>query len=881
MKIIHEYALSHLKHNKRTSMFIFIAIMIAAALICSMFVFTHYQWKNEVSNAMLYTGNWHGRFEEPIQAEQLKYIEQNPEVESILIQTQPRTLQLNNTKRPYLALMQLDANTWEAMPIKNQLLEGRLPQKFDEVVVSKMFFTDNPGYKLGDTLTLPTGERTFNGSKLSDESPRVNGESFSHSGEKTITIVGTMNVVTATSYPSYSAYGILDSNNITADQSYIVSARINDVSKAYEQFPQLAINMGLEPSSDEQYKIQYNSRLLTLYGVKSPDTVNRLSSFVLFATLTVGLVMIVFVLLIYNAFSVSANSQIKQLGILKSIGATPMQIRHAVLYEALLLAIIAIPLGITVGYLSIVVIIEAVMSLVNDNAELQTSIPLSWFIVLITAIVSLITVLISAWKPARKLAKMLPIDALRNPSGMNNRYKVKNRRWVNKWFGFEGELAANAFAANKKSFRTTLLSLTLFITLLLGFQSLFTIFLLDINVSLANNHYTLNATISTIDDPDTKMLKDLANIPEVQEQVLYRSVESTVLIDQAQFSPELIEIGGLNSKAFTKFGPTNEDDQYRIFTELFGLDPVSFADYCAEIGIDPKQFQNPAEHKGIIINNSRGNVQDIYEKEKLPETDLLQLNIADSLSLSQNVQSKTTSKGNYSISVAATTQQEPELDNDIFPFSLAIILPMETYENIVQDFAPDKALSYQRLHYKMSIPREHLANAQEEAHLILSNYLPEEDWSTVSLLDEEKEVDQVKRSYDLMINALAIFIGLIAISGAFSSVSSNLITRKREFAVLRSTGLTPNGMNKLLYLEAFFFCMLPVILALPIVIGIVSIMLYFVKSVNFGMFLTHAPWGYLALCTIFNIGIVWIAYQITGNKIKKENIISAIKDETI
>jgi putative ABC transport system permease protein len=880
MKIIHEYALSHLKQNKRTSIFIFIAIMIASALICSMFVFTHYKWKHEVNSTIINIGNWHARLQEPIQADQLKYMKQNPDVETIQVQTQKQTLQLSNTKRPYLALIQLDSNSWKDMPNKNLLLEGRLPQKSDEVVVSKTFFTDNPGYNLGDTITVHTGERIWNGNKLSDDSPRMDGESFKQTGERVVTIVGTINKVTVSSYPSYSAFGFLDLNHAIPDQSYFVSARINHIFKSYELFPQLAENMGLKPDSNGEYKIQYNINLLALHGIKSPNYVNSLSSFLLFAILTVGLVMIVFVMIIYSAFSVSANSQIKQLGILKSIGATPKQIRNVVLYESVLLAAIAIPIGITVGYTSMVFMIDTIMSLINNNAELQISVPFSWLIVFITIIISLITVLISAWKPARKLAKMLSIDAIRNPSGMNTRYRAKNRRWMNICFGFEGELAANAFAANKKAFRTTLISLTMFITLILGFQCLFTIIKLDIQSSLDEKHYTLDSTISIIEDPDPKMMNELSNIPNVQVQMLYRTTKSSIIIDQSQFSPDFIESGGFNSEIFTVYD-VQEGDHYRIHTELFGLDPISFAKYCEQIGVDPEEFKNTEERKGIIINKNRGNVKEIFEKEKLPVTDLLQLSIGDSLSFSENVTSETAYKGNYSIKVGAITRQEPELDNRIYPFTLAVIVPIETYEQIVQSFTPEQVLSYQRLYYNMYIPRDHLAEAQNQANLILSNYLPKEDWKSTSLLDNEKLNEQSARSMELMVNGLAIFIGLIAISGAFSSVSSNLIARKREFAVLRSTGLTLNGMNKLLYLESFFFSMLPIILSLPILIGTISIMLYQVTSVTFGMFITHVPWGYIALCILLIISIVWLAYQITGNKIKKENIITAIKDETI
>lgn len=884
MKIIHEYALSHVKENRRSSIFIFVAILIASSLISAMGVFSYTEWLNEVDIATSSRGSWHGRFEEPIKREYLKYIQENPQVKEVYIQSQVQTLQLTGTKRSYINITQLSMNSWGNTTSRKALLEGKLPEKSGEMVVSKLFFTENPQYKIGDTITLPTGERVLDGSIMAKDSPFLNGEDFRAFGEQTVTITGTLNVPSVSSYPCYYAFGFLDLESPLPEGQYKVSASLNNIRKAYDVFPLLAANTGLKLDHEGRYDITYNTNLLALYGAKDPNGYGNsldLSGYLLSALLSMGLVMLVFIILIYNAFTVTSTSQIKQLGILKSIGATPSQIRSCVRYEAFFLACIAVPLGISLGYASMAILIQIVNFLLKDTMDIRMRVVFAWPILLPSLLMSICTVFLSAWGPARKLGKLLPIEAVRYSPEAATLKKSKEHRWIHHWFGFEGDLAFNSLQANKRAYRTTLIALTLFITLFLGFQCFAAIWMMDQKQVLADKDYTLTISSALVDEPDPLMLKELSLLPGIHNQVMYRESHHTLLWDKKKISPEFQAAGGFKEDYFRGSNLEREGGHPRIYVELIGLDTDSFANFARKLDVDPTQFNHPAEHKGIIVNHTSGNVQSIIDKRKIPSSEYLDIALGDTLALKERAEPDKQSLKGYTLTVGAVTHQYPELDQYYYPFDLIIVVPMETYENIVLNLNPERGLEYQKLTYKMNIPREQLANAQQQANTILGKYLPPEDRTTRSLLDQEAYNAKLIRSIELLIIGFAVFLGVVGITGAFSAVAGNLFARRREFAVLRSAGLTPQGMNRILNLESMFFGCTPMLLSVPLLIVVCSIMLRNAASTTWRTFLVNAPWGYFILMLPLVVGVVWLAYRVTGSKIKRESIIEAIRDERI
>ncbi|MDR0857690.1 MAG: FtsX-like permease family protein, partial [Oscillospiraceae bacterium] len=184
------------------------------------------------------------------------------------------------------------------------------------------------------------------------------------------------------------------------------------------------------------------------------------------------------VIVISNAFRVSAGERTRQFGILKSVGATKKQIASTVMYEGLWLSAIGIPAGIAVGLLvefagtSVANYLLAGINKIN-SVKLEFSFVVAWQALIIAAIVAFVTVLLSAWLPARKASRIAAIDAIRNSGDvLLSSKKIKTNRLIAKLFGIEGTLAAKSLKRSKRNFRATVVSLTISIVLFLSAASL-------------------------------------------------------------------------------------------------------------------------------------------------------------------------------------------------------------------------------------------------------------------------------------------------------------------------------------------------------------------------------------------------------------------------
>jgi len=240
-----------------------------------------------------------------------------------MIKGQWITAKCFDTKRPYLIMRDGDSNFWSDMSLKNTLTEGRLPQKSGEIVVSKLFFLDNPSYKIGDKLTIPIGNRMLGNEIIKTQDNKRSGETFKTTGTKTYTIVGEIDISGSSVYPGYIAMGYLDTSQIKPKDELTVYMRFEKPRKIYETLPKIAKSTGLKQDEYGKYNIRYNTPLLNLYGIN--DKTNTNTEFVVIIAMVIIMTLLVmgaFILIIYNAFSLSANSRIKQLGILKSLGAT-------------------------------------------------------------------------------------------------------------------------------------------------------------------------------------------------------------------------------------------------------------------------------------------------------------------------------------------------------------------------------------------------------------------------------------------------------------------------------------------------------------------------------------------------------------------------------
>ncbi|WP_010299614.1 ABC transporter permease [Clostridium senegalense] len=879
MNIMNEYTYNHLRKSKRHTISIMIAIIISSALLCSLCIFVHTVWKGKVTSTIEHAGYWHGELWDYISGDKFKYVTENPEVETTMVKGSWVTTKLSNTKRPYLIMRDADANYWSDLDLKDNLTKGKFPEKSGEIVVSKLFFVENPSYKIGDKLTIPTGNRMLGDKVIRGNSYKQTGETFKEIETKTYTIVGEIDISGEMSiFPGYTAMGYLDPSQIQPEDELTVYMRLVNPRKIYEILPQIAKSAGLTKDEHGQYNVRYNTSLLTLYGISNKnDESTQIIGIIAMVIILTLLVMGTFILIIYNAFSLSANSRIKQLGILKSLGATPRQIRHSVIYEGFLLWIIQLPIGIITGYLfsyMVVFKINEILSAVEGFRKIDIS--FSWVVVGFAIIISLITVLISAYIPARKVSKVPAIVGIRQNSNKVKLKKQKSYRIIKKIFGTEGELARSQFLANKKSLRTAVLSLSICFSLIVGYIAFISIYNLGMSENREMTQYDMRVNLKIDDEPSDEMINKILSILGVKGNVIRRDVRTTTYVTSEQESDIFAKSGGFDGVNTIKYNVLNENGKHRIIAKLVGLSDESFKKYCEEVGINSDKYYQDGVVTGILLDSSYHTPKDSKIRQKMP---LLNIKEGDELVLNEKVENDMNANYEFNFQVGDVTEVFPG-ELGMGGYSVACIVPMKTYQKIVSNFMPERILESNNMSIDLLVGEEASPSIKEELNKICSSYLGTEDFTIWSLLEEKNYDELVQRATDISVFAIALMIGLIGIFNAFSTISNNLRLRKREFAILRSVGLTPKGLNKILMLEGLFFAATPIIVSIPMVLFICWFILK-IMPITWAQFISVLPLGVILGYTMLIIISIFLSYYFSSTCVKKSNVVESIKNEIV
>ena len=244
-------------------------------------------------------------------------------------------------------------------------------------------------------------------------------------------------------------------NDLSDGQKVTVDIVFHNPKTAYEDMPLIAEQMGLDASA-----VVCHTVLLANYLIHDPNDATP-PLLLLFYIFIVVIVSISLIMIIHNAFAVSMNARVHQFGIFSSVGATPSQIRTCLLQEALALSSVSIVLGTVLGIAVSAGVVAATNVMAADVAGRHTAVfQYHPFVLVITLLSAFMTVLFSAYIPAKKLSKITPIEAIKNTGGLQLKKKNKSRI-LSLLFGIEGELAGNALKAQKKALRTTTCSLTL------------------------------------------------------------------------------------------------------------------------------------------------------------------------------------------------------------------------------------------------------------------------------------------------------------------------------------------------------------------------------------------------------------------------------------
>ena len=213
-------------------------------------------------------------------------------------------------------------------------------------------------------------------------------------------------------------------------------------------------------SSHANYKYSTNRELLRWQVFSVNDEVLRmLLSLVIFGVLIICFTSI---FCIRNSFAISTTEKIKMYGILASVGATKKQIKKSVLFEATILGLIGIPLGIILGIVADFILIKIcnVLLLPGTIQSGKFFVEISWIAIVVSIIMGFITIYLSALSSAYKASKVNPIKSIRGSNQIKLKSKkLKSPKFINRIFGIGGVIAYKNLKRSRSKYRTTVLSL--------------------------------------------------------------------------------------------------------------------------------------------------------------------------------------------------------------------------------------------------------------------------------------------------------------------------------------------------------------------------------------------------------------------------------------
>lgn len=357
-----------------------------------------------------------------------------------------------------------------------------------------------------------------------------------------------------------------------------------DKKSVFSDTPRIAELIGILPE-----KIVYNYELLAMYLIRGEgDTAPRLL-FPMFLLVTLW-ASFSLIIIIHNSFAVSMNARIHQFGILSSIGATPKQIQSCLLQEAATLCAVPVIAGNLLGIVGSMGLLQMVNVLLGSGIPGRHRAVFGYHprVLVLTLLVTVVTIWISAWLPARKLSKLTPLEAIRNTGELQLKRR-KNSRLLTLLFGVEGELAGNALKAQKKALRTASLSLILAFMAFAVMECFFSLSWISTRETYFERYqdvWDVMVTVQGVDVDHFEETEAVQRLDGVESAIVYQKAEAKRILTEEEMSEEMKSFGGFSHASGDYV--TQVDDGWLIHAPIIILDDNSFLAYCEQIGTTPR-----------------------------------------------------------------------------------------------------------------------------------------------------------------------------------------------------------------------------------------------------------------------------------------------------
>lgn len=718
-----------------------------------------------------------------------------------------------------------------------------------------------------------------------------NGEVLEVKETRTYTVVGFYErfsyMIEETSAPGYTALTIADKDTFV-DYPYDVYFRMENPKEVYDFI------------NDLQLSGTTNTDLLMYSGVSQFDSFGTMLKSL--AAIVIGLIMFGSVALIYNAFSISVSERTKQFGLLSSVGATKSQLRRMVLFEAIAVSVIGIPLGVLAGVGGIGVTLMFIGDKFRSMGfPIDMHLSVSPAAIIIAVIVALITVLISAWVPSKRATKVSAVEAIRQNLDVNAKGKeVRTPKLTYKLFGLPGVLAQKHYKRNKKKYRTTVLSLFMSIVLFVS-ASAFTDYLMEsVSGGFGSVGYDLSMFISG-DEFEEITPDELLNRLKAAKSVTGGACSQEIFLN-AEIRSEYLTEEGI-SYLNTNQGQSENTSIRNMYGYISFADDTTYKALLKEYGLSEQEYMNHENPLGIVvdgitrfnINKQKYETINFFSDDKFELTSQTEKNIEgywcygemedengnwivryvkngnDTYENSEYMDLPIEDSNNTTtIKVGKVITEKPYYlrESD----GMWLIYPMSLADTIIENFRAEDNSFYYRL-----TSSSHAESYDAVSSILNDNGFDSKNLQNIAELEEsERNIVTIIRVFSY---GFIVLISLIAAANVFNTISTNISLRRREFAMLKSVGMTQKGFNKMMNFECLLYGSRALLYGLPVSCGITYLIYLAIMEGYETTF--HLPWTAIGIAVLSVFLVVGATMMYSMRKVKKDNPIDALKNENL
>lgn len=928
MNIFHRFTMRSLRQNKTRTIVTIIGIILSVSMITAVTTTISSLQQFMLDVTIQNTGAWHVLVED-INAAQAEKLRNNEEVENCASLKNIGYAKLENSRnseKPYLYIGAYDGNFAEQMSVT--AVEGRLPQKSSEIIVPTNL-ASNAGvkYKVGDTISLDIVLRKGAEQKLLWQSyldeEETGEETVVEHGKKEYKVVGIYESATIDGNSmavGYSALTKADDN--IEDLGEKIYMTMKDPKKTSDFAKKLKVKGDSRFAVSPQ--VHPNKYYLLYAGYATGNSVD--SVLVGLMAILIGIIMFGSVSLIGNSFSISLNERKKQYGLLSSIGATRRQLKGGVFFEAIVLSAIGIPLGILAGIGGMSVTLYFVNDLISeffnvsvraDSTQLTMHMTAAGWAILLAGGIGFLTILISAYLPARKALKISAIQAIRQTTDIQIRSRqVRTSKLTGLLFGIEGVLAAKNFKRNRRKYRATVFSLFISVVLFISATSFCDYMGKGLDTMVQEHDYDISYVLEESAETG-RLYQRLRQVEGVTKSGYY------MFTNLGDMSPSIMVPDSCINEQYRKDGylcePMDEKQEKVVPSKWQMLDGVTilfvedneYRSYLKKQNLDPKEYINGKQSKAVIADQITVVRDRAYEKyhilkdvpkditlcysKKLPKGYMIaegSLMVGDKGQLRHRMMQYEKTKSTESDGTECETIEEISSDwvetEKVYDtrVSLCGTLVEEAPYGVMTDMGvvvcyPESAMS-ELCPKTVKKERKMLFNSSNAAqtYQLLSDLLAENGQATDSLYNVAQE-KQASRAMMIVMRIFSygfiVLISLIAMANVFNTISTNISLRKREFAMLQSIGLTNRSFHKMMNYECILYGIKGLIFGLPVAVGI-TYLIY--RAVNDGVIIHfYIPWYSITIAVVSVFVVVFATMLYTTHKIRKDDIVETLKDE--